>query len=75
MTTTEIKNLSEGCRVEARGKITSLRPWGKAHFYHLLDDAGSIRVYTRREVVEGSMVEVHGSLYRTQPGELTIQED
>lgn len=66
------------------GRIVSLRSFGKAAFFHIMDESGRIQCYATREHLGdeayalvkkldvGDIVGVSGSLFRTKTGELTI---
>lgn len=66
------------------GRIMSLRSFGKAAFFHIMDESGRIQCYASREhlgeerynIVKkldiGDIVGVSGHLFRTRTGELTI---
>ena len=67
------------------GRITALRPHGKAAFAHLAGDGGRLQIYVRLDVVGeqafklfqlldlGDIIGVSGELFRTKTGELTIR--
>ncbi len=65
------------------GRITGLRRFGKAAFFHIKDDTGRIQVHVRKDILGGrfslfkkldigDIVWVRGSLFRTKTDELTI---
>ncbi|MDR3362341.1 MAG: lysine--tRNA ligase [Desulfovibrio sp.] len=66
------------------GRIVSMRSFGKAAFFHLMDESGRIQCYSAKEqlgeadyaIVKklevGDIVGVRGILFRTKTGELTI---
>lgn len=66
------------------GRIVSFRSFGKAAFFHLMDQSGKIQCYTSKEQMDpqaydvvkkldiGDIVGVFGHLFRTKTGELTI---
>lgn len=68
------------------GRIVLRRVMGKASFFHLQDQSGRIQIYIRQsddaEIYEafkdwdlGDIVGVHGKLFITQTGELTIHAE
>ncbi len=69
------------------GRIISLRKFGKAAFFHLVDSSARIQVYAKMETVGeeqfaafkkwdiGDIVGVAGKLFKTQTGELSVQAD
>ncbi len=71
--------------VTVAGRIVLLRNMGKASFFTLLDQQGSIQAYIRKDVVGdamydifeladlGDIVGVHGQLMLTKTGEITIK--
>ena len=79
------ENIGEGTPpYRLAGRITSVRDFGKAAFFHLQDRSGRIQVYVRRDRVGqdvfehyrdsdlGDLVGVEGPLFRTRTGELSI---
>lgn len=66
------------------GRVMALRDFGKASFIHLRDRSGRIQVYIRKDKVPpgkyevfglldvGDFLGVHGRLFRTRTGELTV---
>lgn len=66
------------------GRILSLRSFGKAIFFHIMDQSGRIQCYASRDQTDentyslikkleiGDIVGVSGHLFRTRTGELTI---
>lgn len=77
----------EGKPVSVAGRIVSKRVMGKASFFHILDDAGQIQVYARRDVMGdepyaeykkldiGDIVGVTGEAFRTNAGEISVKAD
>jgi len=67
------------------GRMMTIRKFGRAAFVHLQDRTGRIQVYVRRDLLgeesfgvftrldAGDFVGVHGRLFRTKTGELTIE--
>lgn len=66
------------------GRLMSFRSFGKAAFFHLMDESGSIQCYAARDQMDacdwqivkkleiGDIVGIKGGLFRTRTGELTI---
>ncbi|HWU39479.1 MAG TPA: amino acid--tRNA ligase-related protein, partial [Candidatus Acidoferrum sp.] len=73
--------------VTLAGRVLSLRGHGKTSFAHLKDRTGKIQIYVRQDQVGeaayglfrridvGDFLGVHGHLFRTKTGELTIRVD
>jgi lysyl-tRNA synthetase class 2 len=69
------------------GRILSMRSFGKAAFFHLMDASGRIQCYAAKEILgeatyalfkkldTGDIVGVRGGLFRTKTGELTLRCD
>jgi lysyl-tRNA synthetase class 2 len=69
------------------GRIVSLRSFGKAAFFHLMDASGRIQCYAAKEILgekdyslfrkfdTGDIVGVRGVLFRTKTAELTLRCD
>jgi lysyl-tRNA synthetase class 2 len=67
------------------GRIVSLRSFGKAAFFHLLDATGRIQCHAAREILgeeayalfkkleTGDLVGIRGTLFRTRTDELTLR--
>jgi len=74
----------EGQQASVAGRLLSKRVMGKAAFAHLLDGAGQIQLYVRREDLGteaydafkaldiGDIVGVAGQVFRTQKGEISL---
>lgn len=74
----------EGKRVRATGRISSLRPHGKAAFLDIKDWTGKVQLYVKQDKVGESKFEVfklldlgdiigaEGTLFKTRTGEVTI---
>ncbi|MCL2811802.1 MAG: lysine--tRNA ligase, partial [Clostridia bacterium] len=74
----------EGQQASIAGRLLSKRVMGKAAFVHLLDGAGQMQVYVRREDLGteaydafktldiGDIVGVNGQVFRTQKGEISV---
>lgn len=72
-------------KVVIAGRIMTKRLMGKAGFMHLLDRDGQIQVYVRKDMVGddlfeyfkqadlGDIVGVHGIVFRTNHGELSVK--
>jgi lysyl-tRNA synthetase class 2 len=70
-----------------RGRIMTIRSFGKASFFHVQDGNGKLQVYVRQDRVGGEVYQlfqsldlgdvigVRGSLFRTKTKELTLQAD
>ncbi len=77
----------EGSTVSIAGRMTSRRVMGKAAFAHLLDSAGVIQAYIRRDDIGveayqvfkaydiGDMLGVRGKVFKTKTGEISIQAE
>jgi len=66
------------------GRLVGLRDFGKASFGHLMDATGRIQLYFKKDILGekfgifkkldvGDIVGVHGKLFRTKTGELTVE--
>jgi len=73
-------------KVSVAGRIMTFRPMGKAGFLHLQDETGKIQVYARedklgknyeifRKLDLGDIIGVHGLIFRTKMGEITIEAE
>ena len=72
-------------RVMCAGRIMAIRNFGRAAFVHLQDRKGRIQIYLRNDILGeetfnmfkvldvGDFMGVHGRLFRTKTGELTIE--
>ena len=69
--------------VRIAGRIMSIRRMGKASFCHILDSAGRIQVYLRRDDLSdsydnfklldiGDLIGVEGYVFRTKMGEVSV---
>ena len=77
----------EGKEVSLAGRIMSRRIMGKASFAHLLDTAGEIQFYIRRDDVGeetyaafkdmdiGDVVSISGKVFKTKTGEISIHTE
>ncbi len=76
----------QGATVRVAGRIVgAIRQFGKAGFVHLLDRAGRVQVYFRRDVLDersfavyreldaGDFIGVEGVPFRTRTGEVTVE--
>jgi lysyl-tRNA synthetase class 2 len=76
-----------GPEVQLAGRIVAWRGHGKTAFAHLADDSGRIQLYFKKDVLGdaafaavelldvGDIVGVHGPLFRTRTGEVTVRVD
>lgn len=75
----------EGQTVRVAGRMMSRRIMGKASFAHLMDSAGQLQLYVRREDVGeelynsgfkkwdiGDIIGVEGFVFKTQTGEISL---
>lgn len=81
--------VESGKRVSVAGRIMTRRIMGKAAFFNLQDEKGTIQVYIRRDEVGednyntvfkkltdlGDIVGVKGYVFKTQTGEITIHAE
>lgn len=79
----------QGQRVSVAGRVMTRRIMGKAAFFNLQDEKGTIQVYIRRDDVGeenyntvfkkltdlGDIVGIKGFVFRTQMGEITIHAE
>ncbi|MEX2179423.1 MAG: lysine--tRNA ligase [Gemmatimonadaceae bacterium] len=77
----------EGDAVQVAGRLVAWRGHGKTAFAHLADESGRIQLYFKRDVLGddafatlelldvGDIVGVHGQLFRTRTGEVTVRVD
>jgi lysyl-tRNA synthetase class 2 len=77
----------EGAAVQVAGRIVAWRAHGKTAFAHLADDSGRIQLYFKKDTLGddvfttlelldvGDIVGVHGPLFRTRTGEVTVRVD
>ena len=80
---------AEPFRVSLAGRVTSKRVMGKAAFFHLQDESGTIQVYVRRDdlpegfyngvfkkhVDIGDLVGIEGFAFRTRMGEVSVHAE
>ena len=76
----------EGPEVQIAGRLVAWRGHGKTAFAHIADESGRLQLYFRKDqlgdafaVVElldvGDIIGVHGPLFRTRTGEVTVRVD
>jgi len=78
---------AEGPAVTIAGRIVAWRSHGKTTFAHLADPTGKIQLYFKRDQLGeksysllahfdlGDIIGVHGPLFRTKTGEVTVRVD
>ena len=77
----------EGPVVAVAGRIVAWRGHGKTAFAHLADDSGRVQLYFKKDQLSeeqfgnlglldvGDVIGVHGPLFRTRTGEVTVRVD
>ena len=77
----------EGPEVSVAGRLVSWRGHGKTAFAHLGDESGRVQLYFKKDVLGedqfavldlldiGDFIGVHGALFRTRTGEVTVRVD
>jgi lysyl-tRNA synthetase class 2 len=82
-----IGGAAEGPMVTMAGRIVAWRGHGKTAFAHLADSTGKIQLYFRKDQLGdaafamlahldlGDYIGVHGPLFRTKTGEVTVRVD
>jgi lysyl-tRNA synthetase, class II len=77
----------EGPAVSLAGRVVAWRSHGKTTFAHLADSTGKIQLYFKKDLLGdksyehlthfdlGDIVGVHGPLFRTRTGEVTVRVD
>ncbi|MBX7118530.1 MAG: lysine--tRNA ligase [Gemmatimonadaceae bacterium] len=77
----------EGPVVQLAGRIVAWRGHGKTVFAHLADESGRLQLYFRKDQLGeavfavlqyfdlGDVIGVHGPLFRTRTGEVTVRVD
>jgi len=77
----------DGPAVQVAGRLVAWRGHGKTIFAHLADDTGRIQLYFKKDQLGeahfallaqfdlGDVVGVHGPLFRTRTGEVTVRVD
>ncbi|HEX9384063.1 MAG TPA: lysine--tRNA ligase [Gemmatimonadaceae bacterium] len=77
----------EGAPVSLAGRIVAWRSHGKTTFAHLADSTGKIQLYFKKDQLGekmysllshfdlGDIIGVHGPLFRTRTGEVTVRVD
>jgi lysyl-tRNA synthetase class 2 len=80
-------NAEEGPEVSLAGRIVAWRSHGKTTFAHLADSTGKIQLYFKKDQLGdasygllahfdlGDIIGVHGPLFRTRTGEVTVRVD
>ena len=78
---------AEGPPVSVAGRIVAWRSHGKTIFAHLADSSGKIQLYFKKDQLGekpysllahfdlGDIIGVHGPLFRTKTGEITVRVD
>ncbi len=78
-----LEQLAKETKFAIAGRIMALRSFGKATFFHLMDQSGRMQCYAVKEDLGelyaifkkfdiGDIVGVEGTLFHTQTGELTL---
>jgi lysyl-tRNA synthetase, class II len=77
----------EGPDVQVAGRVVAWRGHGKTAFAHLADESGRVQLYFKKDALGedafsalelldvGDIIGVHGPLFRTRTGEVTIRVD
>ncbi|GJQ59720.1 MAG: lysine--tRNA ligase [Candidatus Scalindua sp. AMX11] len=77
----------ENVKVRCAGRITTMRPHGKAAFFHIKDWSGKLQVYVKldrigKEKFEifklldlGDIIGIEGEVFKTRTGEITVFAD
>jgi len=77
----------EGPEVQVAGRLVAWRGHGKTAFAHLADESGRVQLYFKRDLLGeerftalelldvGDILGVHGPLFRTRTGEVTVRVD
>jgi len=77
----------DGARFSVAGRVLTLRSFGKAAFFHLLDPTDTIQIYVRKDHLPeedfsvfklmdaGDFVGIEGYVFYTKTGELTLMAD
>ena len=80
-------NAEQGPEVSLAGRIVAWRSHGKTTFAHLADSTGKIQLYFKKDQLGdeaysllahfdlGDIIGVHGPLFRTRTGEVTVRVD
>jgi lysyl-tRNA synthetase, class II len=83
----EVGDAAEGGAVAMAGRIVAWRSHGKTTFAHLGDGTGRIQLYFKKDELGeklyglvahldlGDVIGVHGGLFRTRTGEVTVRVD
>jgi lysyl-tRNA synthetase class 2 len=84
---TLLGDAEEGPPVSLAGRVVAWRSHGKTTFAHLADSTGKIQLYFKRDQLGaasyallahldlGDIIGVHGPLFRTRTGEVTVRVD
>ena len=84
---TLLGDVEEGPAVSLAGRIVAWRSHGKTTFAHLADSTGKIQLYFKKDQLGdagytqlahfdlGDIIGVHGPLFRTRTGEVTVRVD
>jgi lysyl-tRNA synthetase, class II len=84
---TLLGDAQEGPDVSLAGRIVAWRSHGKTTFAHLADSTGKVQLYFKRDQLGdesysrlahfdlGDIIGVHGPLFRTRTGEVTVRVD
>ncbi|MDB4869076.1 MAG: lysS [Gemmatimonadales bacterium] len=84
---TLLGQVEEGPPVSLAGRIVAWRSHGKTTFAHLADSTGKIQLYFKKDQLGdesyallahfdlGDIIGVHGPLFRTRTGEVTVRVD
>jgi lysyl-tRNA synthetase class 2 len=84
---TLLGDADEGPTVSLAGRVVAWRSHGKTTFAHLADSTGKIQLYFKKDLLGdqsyerlthfdlGDIVGVHGPLFRTRTGEVTVRVD
>jgi lysyl-tRNA synthetase class 2 len=80
-------NAEQGPEVSLAGRVVAWRSHGKTTFAHLADSTGKIQLYFKKDQLGdeaysllahfdlGDIIGVHGPLFRTRTGEVTVRVD
>ncbi|MDQ6718927.1 MAG: lysine--tRNA ligase [Gemmatimonadota bacterium] len=83
----EVGDAADGGAVSMAGRIVAWRSHGKTTFAHLGDPSGKIQLYFKKDELGdqlygllahldlGDIIGVHGGLFRTRTGEVTVRVD
>ncbi len=83
----EFSEDEENANVRCAGRITTMRPHGKAAFFHIKDWSGKLQVYVKLDKIGkekfeifqlldlGDIIGVEGEVFKTRTGEITVFAD